>query len=138
MKILITLTDTVEGNARNKEKVAESQGWDHIISCLGSDSSISEAAIDLLYELLQEQSGWNQYLCKKLSENRTAVCSLVALLKNPFNHSAEVAEKILMKLFELNEETIAIAANFGWYKPLVDRMIQGKKMDYFQVVTCLL
>ncbi|RDX93813.1 U-box domain-containing protein 43, partial [Mucuna pruriens] len=125
MKILITLKDAVEGNARNKEKVAESEGWDHIISCLGSDYSISKAAIDLLYELLQEQSGWNECFCKKLSENHTAVCSLVALLKNPVNHSAEVAEKILVKLFELNEETITIAANFGWYKPLVDRMIQG-------------
>ncbi|CAJ1976417.1 unnamed protein product [Sphenostylis stenocarpa] len=125
MKILITLKDAVEGNTRNKEKVAESQGWDHIVSCLGSDSSISKAAIDLLYELLQEQSGWNQCLCKKLSDNHTAVCSLVALLKNVANHSAEVAEKILMKLFELNEETITIAANFGWYKPLVDRMIEG-------------
>lgn len=114
--------------------MAESQGWDHILSCLGSDSSISKEAIDLLYELLQEQSGWNQYLCKKLCENRTAVWSLVALLKNLSSQSSEVAEKILMKLFELNEETITIAANFGWYKPLVDRMIEGKKIYYFQLV----
>jgi len=112
--------------------VAESRGWDHVLSCLGSDSSISKEAIDLLYELLQEQSGWNQYLCKKLSENRTAVGSLVAILKNL--SGAEVAEKILVKLFELNEETITSAANFGWYKPLVDRMIEGKKIDYFQLV----
>ncbi|KAG4983665.1 hypothetical protein AAZX31_10G169300 [Glycine max] len=125
MKILITLKDAVEGNTRNKEKVAESQGWDNIISCLGSDSSTSKAAIDLLHELLQEQSGWNECLCRKLSENRTAVQFLVALLKNHVNHSAEVAENILMNLFELNDETITIAANFGWYKPLVDRMIQG-------------
>ena len=118
--------------------MAESQGWDNIISCLGSDSSTSKAAIDLLHELLQEQSGWNECLCRKLSENRTAVQFLVALLKNHVNHSAEVAENILMNLFELNDETITIAANFGWYKPLVDRMIQGKKMDYFQLVTCLL
>ncbi|KAL9317966.1 hypothetical protein ACSQ67_014483 [Phaseolus vulgaris] len=123
-KILITLKDAVEGNTRNKEKVVESEGWDHILSCLGNDSNISKAAIDLLYELLQEQSDWNQYLCKKLSKNHTAVWSLVALLKNPASHSSEVAEKILRKLFELNEETITIAANFGWYKPLVDRMIE--------------
>lgn len=114
--------------------MAESQGWDHILSCLGSDSSISKAAIDLLYELLEEQSGWNQYLCKKLSKNHTAVWSLVTILKNLASHSAEVSEKILMKLFELNEETITIAANFGWYKPLVDRMIEGKNIDYFQLL----
>ncbi|KAK7278386.1 hypothetical protein RJT34_23414 [Clitoria ternatea] len=125
VKILITLKDAVEGHARNKEKVVESQGWDHIISCLGSDSSISKAAIDMLYELLQERHGWNQCFCKKLSGNRTAICFLVTILKNSVNDSAEVAEKILMELFELNEETIITAANFGWYKPLVDRMLRG-------------
>ncbi|XP_027363688.1 U-box domain-containing protein 44-like isoform X2 [Abrus precatorius] len=124
-KILIALKDVVEGHARNKEKVAESQGWDHIISCLGSDSSISKAAIDLLYELLQERSGWNKCFCKKLSENRTAVRFLITILKNTINDSAEVAEKILLELFEQNQETITTAANFGWYRPLVDCMIRG-------------
>ncbi|XP_061339031.1 U-box domain-containing protein 44-like [Gastrolobium bilobum] len=125
MKILITLKDAVEGHAKNKEKVAESLGWDHIISCLGSDPSISKAAIDLLYELLQDRSGWNECFCKKLSQNHTAVLFLVTLLKNPVNDSADIAEKILMELFEINEDSITTAANFGWYKPLVDRMIRG-------------
>ncbi|KAJ1398902.1 Zinc finger, RING/FYVE/PHD-type [Sesbania bispinosa] len=125
MKILNTLKDAVEGHARNKEKVAESQGWDHIISCLGGDSSISTAAIDLLYELLQDRSGWNQCFCKKLCENRTAVAFLVTLLKNPVSNSAEVVEKILMELFEINEDSIITAANCGWYKPLFDHMIRG-------------
>lgn len=125
MKILITLKDVVEGHARNKEKLAESQGWDHIISCLESNSNISKAAIDLLYELLQERSGWNQCFCKKLSENDTAVLNLVTLVKDPGNDSAEVAKKILMELFEINESSIVTAANCGWYKPLADRMIRG-------------
>lgn len=118
--------------------MAESQGWDHIISCLESDSNISKAAVDLLYELLQERSGWNQCFCEKLSKNRTAVLFLVTLVKEPVNDSAEVAQKILMELFEINEDSIITAASCGWYKPLADRMIRGKKMECFLVVTCLL
>jgi hypothetical protein len=136
MKILITLKDAVEGHARNKEKLAESQGWDHIISCLESDSNISKEAVDLLYELLQDRSGWNQCFCKKLSENHNAVLFLVTLVKDPDNNSAEVAQKILMELFEINEDSIITAANCGWYKPLADRMVRGKKFECFLVATC--
>ncbi|CAK8572137.1 unnamed protein product [Lathyrus sativus] len=125
MKILITLKDAVEGHARNKEKLVESEGWDHIISCLESNSNISKAAIDLLYELLQDRSGWNQCFCKKLSENDTAVPFLVTLVKDSGNDSAEVAQKILKELFEINESSIITAASCGWHKPLADRMIQG-------------
>ncbi|XP_015940595.1 U-box domain-containing protein 43 [Arachis duranensis] len=124
LKILITLKDVVEGHARNKEKVAESQGWDQIICCLGGDSSTSKAAIDLLYELLQGRSGWNKSFCKKLSQNQNAIPFLVTFLKGSDNDSAEAAEKILMEVFKINEESITTAARFGWYKPLVDRMIQ--------------
>lgn len=118
--------------------MAESQGWDHIIACLESDSNNSKAAIDLLYELLQDRSGWNQCFCKKLSENDTAVPFLVTLVKDPGNDSAEVAQKILKELFEINEGSIITAANCGWHKPLADRMIRGKKVECFQVAACLL
>ncbi|RDX72797.1 putative U-box domain-containing protein 42, partial [Mucuna pruriens] len=128
MKILITLKDAVEGHARNKEKVVESQGWYHIIFCLGSDSRISKEAIDLLYELLQKRSGWNRSFCKKLSEHPSAVSYLVTLLKGPpVSDSAGVSEKILIELFEIDEGNISAAAKFGWYKPLIDRMIQGSE-----------
>ncbi|KAL3030944.1 hypothetical protein AAZX31_02G001600 [Glycine max] len=127
MKILITLKDSVQGHARNKEKVVESQGWYHIISCLGSDSRISKEAIDLLYELLQNRSGWNKSFCKKLSDHPSAVSYLVTLLKGPVSNSAGVSEKILMELSEIDEENISAAAKFGWYKPLTDRMIQGSE-----------
>lgn len=119
-----------------QEKVAASVGWDHIISCLGGDLGISKEAIHLLQELLLDRSGWNQCFCKKLSQNRYAVSFLVTLLKDPVNDSAEVAEKILKELFEINEDSIVTAATCGWYKPLVDRMVRGKNMDYFLVVTC--
>lgn len=42
--------------------------------------------------------------------------------------SAEIAEKILLKLLEIDEENISRAAKAGWYKPLIDCIVQGKRM----------
>ncbi|XP_050889820.1 uncharacterized protein LOC127095130 [Lathyrus oleraceus] len=127
MKILITLKGAVEGHARNKEKVVESQGWRYIISCLHNDSRVIKEAVDLLYELLQDRSGWNKSFCKKLSEHPSTVNYLVTILNGPVSDSIETAEKILTELFETDEENICCAAKFGWCKALVDRMIQGSK-----------
>ncbi|KAB2625500.1 U-box domain-containing protein 43-like [Pyrus ussuriensis x Pyrus communis] len=103
-RILITLKDIVGGHARNKEKVVESQGWDHIVPCLGRDSSISSAAIELLYELLQDRTGWNVSVCRKLSEQCSTILFLVyTLLKGNVRESAEIAEKILLNLFDIDE-----------------------------------
>ncbi|KAI4317921.1 hypothetical protein L6164_025749 [Bauhinia variegata] len=125
--ILVTLKDAVEGHARNKEKVVESDGWDHIISCLGSKSSISKAAIELLYELMQDRSGWNVSLCRKLSHNGSAVRFLVSIIRGPVNESSEIAEKILKELFDVDEDNISSAAKFGWYKPLVNHLVRGSE-----------
>lgn len=133
-KILITLKDVVEGHARNKEIVIESEGWDHIICCLGRDSSTSKAAVELLYEILQERSGWNVSVCRKFSQQCSAILFLVTLLKGPLRESAETAEKILIKLFEIDEENISRAARFGWYKPLIDRIIQGPESSRISMV----
>lgn len=103
----------------------EYQGWDHIVRCLGRDSSISRAAVELLYELLQDRSGWNVSACRKLSQQCSSILFLVTLLKGPVKESAEYAEKILQKLFDLDEENISCAAKSGWYNPLIDRIIQG-------------
>ncbi|KAL2323766.1 hypothetical protein Fmac_028145 [Flemingia macrophylla] len=138
MKILVTLKDVVEGHAGNKEKVVESQGWYHIISCLGSDSRISKEAIDLLYELLQDRSGWNRSFCKKISEHPCAVSYLVALLKSPVSDTAAVSKKILVELFEIDEEIILVAAKFGWYKPLIDCMIQGSESSRMLMAKAIL
>lgn len=93
--------------------------------CLGRDSSISKAAVELLFELLQERSGWNVSVCRKLSQQCSGILFLVTLLKGPVRESAEYAEKILNKLFDIDEETIPRAAKSGWYKPLIDRITQG-------------
>lgn len=107
--------------------MVESQGWGHIISCLHNDSRVIKEAIDLLYELLQDRSGWNRSFCKKLSEHPSIVHYLVTNLRGPVSDSTGTAEKILTELFEIDEENISCAAKFGWYKALVDRMIEGSK-----------
>ncbi|KAJ7954808.1 RING-type E3 ubiquitin transferase [Quillaja saponaria] len=136
-KTLITLKDLVEGHARNKEKVVESNGWDYIICSLGHDSSISEAAIYLLYELLQDRTGWNVSVCRKLSQHSSAILFLVTLLKDSVRESAQIAEKILMELFEIDEENICRAAKSGWYRPLINLIVQGPESSRISMVKAL-
>lgn len=136
-KILITLKDIVEGHTRNKEKVIENRGWDHIVPCLGRGSGMSKAAVELLFELLQDRSGWNVNACRKLSQQCSGILFLVTLLKGPVRESAEYAEKILNKLFEIDEESIPRAAKSGWYQPLIDRIIQGSESSRISMVRAL-
>ncbi|PON40170.1 Coatomer beta subunit [Parasponia andersonii] len=118
-KILLTLKDLVEVHTRNKEELIEFQGWGLIIRLLGEDPIISKAAIELLYELLQDRFGWNVCACKKLSQRSTAIPFLVTLLNSPVQETAEIAEKIWLKLLEIDEENISRAAKSRWYKLLV-------------------
>ncbi|XP_052208278.1 U-box domain-containing protein 43-like [Diospyros lotus] len=135
-KLLITLKDIVEGNPRNKDKVVESQGFDHVIPCLGADSSLSKAAVELLYELLQNRPGWDASVCRKFLQQRSTIHALVTLLKTPVTETAEKAEEILMKLCD-EDENIVHAAEAEWYKPLIDRIIQGSKSSRISMVRAL-
>lgn len=67
-------------------------------------------------------------VCRKLSQQCSAIVFLVILLKGSVEESAEIAEKILLKLLEIDEENISRAAKAGWYKPLIDCIVQGKRM----------
>ncbi|KAA8527687.1 hypothetical protein F0562_035444 [Nyssa sinensis] len=136
-KILITLKNIVQEHARNKDQVNESQGFDHIIACLGRDSSISKAAVELLYELLQERSGWNASVCRKLSQQCSAIIFLVTLLIGPVKESADKAKEILLQLCDEDEENIIRAAKAGWYKPLIDQIIQGPESSRISMVRAL-
>uniref|UniRef100_A0A5B7BY18 RING-type E3 ubiquitin transferase n=1 Tax=Davidia involucrata TaxID=16924 RepID=A0A5B7BY18_DAVIN len=136
-KILITLKNIVEGHARNKDQVVESQGIDCIIPCLGRDSSISKAAVELLYELLQERSGWNASVCRKFSQQCSAILFLVTLLNGSVRDSADKAKEILLKLCDEDEENIIRAAKAGWYKPLIDQIIQGPESSRISMVRAL-
>ncbi|KAF5962167.1 hypothetical protein HYC85_003376 [Camellia sinensis] len=136
-KILITLKNIVEGNPRNKDKVVESQGFDHIIPCIGADSSISNAAVELLYELLQDRSGWNGSVLRKLCQQHSAIHFLVGFLKGPVRDSTEKAEEILMKLCDEDEENIIRAAEADWYKPLIGCIMQGPESSRISMVRAL-
>ncbi|KAI5397387.1 hypothetical protein KIW84_063268 [Lathyrus oleraceus] len=131
MKILITLKGAVEGHARNKEKMVESQGWRYIISFLHNDSRVIKEAVDLLYELLQDRSGWNKSFCEKLSEHPSTVNYLVTILNGPVSDSIGTAKKILMELFETDEENICCAAKFGWIG--VFKNVNGKAIINFNL-----
>ncbi|XP_057506755.1 U-box domain-containing protein 44-like isoform X2 [Actinidia eriantha] len=133
-EILITLKDIVEGNPRYKNKVIESQAFDHIIPCLGVDSSLSDAALMLLYELLQDRSGWDASFCRKLSQHQRAIHFLVNFLKSPVSVSKERAEEILMKLCDEDEKNVVRAAEADWFKPLIGCIIQGSESSRISMV----
>ncbi|KAI3884015.1 hypothetical protein MKX03_005290 [Papaver bracteatum] len=131
-KILTTLQAAIAGNAHNKEIMVESQGMDLIISCLEC-SHIAKAAIDLLFELLQGHSGWNLFTLRKLSEQSNAINFLVVLLET---ESAEKAEGILLELCD-DDEIVVRVAKAHWYKPLVNRIIQGRETARTSMVRVL-
>uniref|UniRef100_A0A2P2IWT8 RING-type E3 ubiquitin transferase n=1 Tax=Rhizophora mucronata TaxID=61149 RepID=A0A2P2IWT8_RHIMU len=136
-KVLVTLKDIVEGNARNKEKMVECGGWDHIIPCLACDPNISKPAVELLFELLQDHPGWNVSVCRRLSQECSAIPSLVTLLSGSVRELAVYAENILEQLFEVDEENISIAAKSGWYKPLIERLVRGPDSSRISMVRAL-
>ncbi|XP_043697760.1 U-box domain-containing protein 43-like [Telopea speciosissima] len=136
-RILITLKAVTEEHTRNKDRVVESQGVEHLVPCLGRDPNTSMAAVELLLELLQDRSGWNVSVLRKLSQQSSAIIFLVTLLKGTVIESAEKAEKILLKLCDDDEENIARAAKANWYKPLINRLIQGPDSSRISMVKTL-
>ncbi|KAI5421591.1 hypothetical protein KIW84_045133 [Lathyrus oleraceus] len=131
MKILIILKGVVQGHARNKEKVVESQGWQYIISCLHNESRVIKEAVDLLYELLQDCSGWNKSFCKTLYEHPSTVNYLITILNGPVSDSIETAEKILTELFETDEENICLLLRLAGSKS--SRMSMAKAIINFNL-----
>lgn len=105
--------------------MVESEGFDHIIPCLGIDSSLSDAAVELLYVLLQDRSRWDASVSRKLSYHRCAIHFLVTFLNSPDRRSREKAEEILMKLCDEDEENIVRAAEADWFQPLIGCIIRG-------------
>lgn len=105
--------------------MVESGGVDQVVHCLGRDTVISRAAVELLFELLHDGSGWNLSVSKKLTQQNSAILFLVMLLKGPTKESAEKAEQILLKLCQEDDENISRAAAANWYKPLISRLCQG-------------
>lgn len=136
-RILITLKAVIDGHARNKDRVVESGGVDQVVHCLGRDPVISRAAVELLFELLHDGSGWNLSVSKKLTQQNSAILFLVMLLKGPTKESAEKAEEILLKLCQEDDENISRAAAANWYKPLISRLCQGPESSRMSMAEVL-
>ncbi|XP_051129858.1 U-box domain-containing protein 43-like [Andrographis paniculata] len=123
-KLLATLKDIIEGHTRNKDIFIENQGIERILPFLAMDSIISKTAIELLHEVLLDTSGWNTRYCQMLSLHSNAIPLLVSLLKIPENETARIAEEILVKLCE-TDDNIICAAKANWFAPLISKMIKG-------------
>ncbi|KAF9604619.1 hypothetical protein IFM89_008885 [Coptis chinensis] len=125
-RILEVLKGAVDGHKINKENVIESGGIGHIVPCLELSSNASKAAVELLFELLQDGSGWNLSASRIVSEKREVVFFLVNLMSMD---SMEKAKTMLMTLCEGDDENIIRAAEANWYKPLIDRLVQGPDLS---------
>lgn len=136
-KVVITLKDVVDGHARNKAVFVENQGFENVVACFGKYYTVSAAAIELIYEVLQYQSSWNLPYCQKLSQQSNSISFLVSFLKCQASPSAEKAEEILAKLCD-EEENIVKAAREGWYGPLIDRLHHGSASSRMSIVRAIL
>ncbi|XP_031113853.1 U-box domain-containing protein 43-like isoform X2 [Ipomoea triloba] len=138
LKLITTLKDIIQGHTRNKGIFVENSGLENTVACLWLKTSLSNAAVELLYEVLQDRPGWNMSYCAKLSQQCNTIRSLVSLLKREVGVSVEKAEEILLNLCDEDEENIIKAAKEGWYKPLVDKIIQGSAPSRTSTVVALL
>ncbi|KAK6780953.1 hypothetical protein RDI58_023137 [Solanum bulbocastanum] len=137
-KVMITLKDVVDGHARNKDVFVENQGFENVVACFGKNYATSTAAIELIYEVLQDQSSWNLPYCQKLSQQSNSILLLVSFIKNQASPSAEKAEQILAKLCDEEEENIVKAAREGWYGPLIDTLHHGSASSRMSIVRAIL
>ncbi|KAK9068201.1 hypothetical protein SSX86_012312 [Deinandra increscens subsp. villosa] len=126
-EVLVTLKYAIEGHPRNKDLLVENKGFCHIVPCLVCELSPSKAALELIYELMFEESGQNVDYTRELSRQCNPVSFLVTILKGTEAVLAEKAHEILQKLVDVDEENVIICAKEEWYGPLVDLIVQGPK-----------
>ncbi|KAK9140104.1 hypothetical protein Scep_009785 [Stephania cephalantha] len=134
ISVLMTLKVAVEGHQMNKDRVVESGGMERIVTCLLRSSNVSKAAVELLYELVRDGSGWNTPALKKLSQHSRAILFLVMFLNT---ESADMAEAILLKLCSDDDSNIIRAADANWFKPVVSRLIEGPEDSKLLIIRAL-
>lgn len=78
-----------------------------------------------MYEVLLDRSGWNTSYCRMLSQQNEGIPLLVSLLKNPVRETAKLAEEILLKLCDMDENVVIRAAKINCFRPLIDKVVQG-------------
>ncbi|KAK8935268.1 U-box domain-containing protein 15 [Platanthera zijinensis] len=133
------LLDIVECHSDNKKKAVEAGVLQHIIECVGFDSSVCTAAVNLLFELLKENDRqflaipeedckWNDSLCRKLKQQHGAITFLVVIIfDKQFSESSKKVEDILFQLCFNDDNMILSVASSRWYKPLVQCLFDGSE-----------
>ncbi|XP_070667140.1 U-box domain-containing protein 43-like isoform X2 [Malus domestica] len=146
LEALSQMQDLMTENSINKDWIAIEGLTDIIISILGNSHNreVKRKILITLKDIVQgharnkDTTGWNACACRKLSKQCSTILFLVyTLLKGTVRESAEIAEKILLNLFDIDEENISCAAKSGWYKPLVDRIVQGPETSRLSMVRTL-
>lgn len=121
---LSTLKALVTGHAQNKDKLVEAGGLEQVVRCLARDAKISNAAVELLFELLHNGPEHNVSIYRQLSQEKSAILLLVTLLNGTVEGSAEKARAILQQLCD-NDDNIVQMAAANWYEPLIGRLDRG-------------
>lgn len=132
-RVLMVLKSAVQGHISNKEKVIASQEIHQIVPCLGRSLDVSEPAVELLYDLLQDCNGWNLSAYRKLSEECSAIFLYLVIL---MNKKVEKAKTILLELCN-DDDNVIQAAKCNWYEPLIVRLVQGSESSRISMVKSL-
>jgi hypothetical protein len=135
-RALSTLKVLVTGHAQNKDKLVEAGGLEQVVRCLARDAKISNAAVELLFELLHNGPEQNVSIYRKLSQEKSAILLLVTLLNGTVVESTEKARSILEELCE-NDDNIVQMAAANWYRPLIDRLYKGSAESKLKMAKAL-
>ncbi|KAL4567291.1 hypothetical protein LXL04_022871 [Taraxacum kok-saghyz] len=125
--VMVTLKDVVEGHSRNKDLVVANRGFCHIVPCLGCEPSLSKASLELIHELVIEESGQNMDYARELSQQCNPVSFLITILMGSEVALAEKVQEVLQKLVDVDDKNVILSAKEEWYGPVVDRIAQGPK-----------
>lgn len=133
---LSTLKALVTGHAQNKDKLVEAGGLEQVVRCLARDAKISNAAVELLFELLHNGPEHNVSIYRQLSQEKSAILLLVTLLNGTVEGSAEKARAILQQLCG-NDDNIVQMAAANWYEPLIGRLYTGSAESKLKMAKAL-
>lgn len=133
---LSTLKALVTGHAQNKDKLVEAGGLEQVVRCLARDAKISNAAVELLFELLHNGPEHNVSIYRQLSQEKSAILLLVTLLNGTVEGSAEKARAILQQLCD-NDDNIVQMAAANWYEPLIGRLDRGSAESKLKMAKAL-
>lgn len=107
-----------------------------MVSCLERDAKISNAVVELLFELLHNGPEHNVSIYRQLSQEKSAILLLVTLLNGTVEGSAEKARAILQQLCD-NDDNIVQRAAANWYEPLIGSLFRGSAESKIKMAKAL-